>query len=234
MNTIDFNPNLFLRQWLAHAIGIWPVAAVASLVAWTPIAIVLSLLGQFESLTFIINGISTLAFFTIPGAVIGYVIGDFQQTLMRQHLHWDVSEWVKFSVFGGFIGGMLVILMMLLFGTQVSEQVQLILALPLYILPLSVAQWWTIRRDALEAWMWILGNVVGAIVFSGLFFINQPLPLTDAQPINMIIMWLIAASALGIITGIVMLWLYERPLAEHDNENELAPVYVEVRHRDER
>lgn len=234
MNTINVNPNRFLRHWMMHAIGVWAVAAIASLIAWSPIAILISVLGQYDSLTFLINIISTVAIFTIPGAVIGYMIGDFQRNLVRDLLRWDLTGWIKHSTFGGLIGGIAVIIGMMVFGGYLPERIQWMLTLPIFIMPLSISQWWLLRTSTREAWMWILGNLVGAIVFSGLFFNTQTIPFSLIEPLGGFLTWVFAAASLGIITGIVMLWLYDRPLSEFDNENaELARVYIEVRSRDE-
>ena len=106
--------------------------------------------------------------------------------------------------------------------------------LPLFILPISIMQWRILDPIAHEAWMWILGNLVAAIVFSGLFFSTQPMPFIEALPVASLILWLMAAIALGAITGVVILWLYQHQISEWDDENaELAPVYVEVRNQDD-
>jgi hypothetical protein len=46
-------------------------------------------------------------------------------------------------------------------------------------------------------------------------------------------LWLLAVLAQGAITGLVMLWLYDRPVNDWDLEDEkqVAPVYLEVRSR---
>lgn len=229
MNTTNVNPNRFLQHWLMHAITVWAISAVASLIAWSPVAIVISVLGQFDSLFFLVKIISTIAIFIIPGAVIGYMIGDFQRNLVRDLLGWELQEWIRFSIIGGVAGGILVIISMVLFGSHLSERIQLMLTMPLFILPLSACQWWILRPTSREAWMWILGNLVGAIVFSSLFFSTQTLPFPVVEPIGNLLKWLFATGSMGVVTGVVMLWLYERPLTEFDDENaELARVYVEI------
>ena len=233
MNTINVNPNRFLRHWLMHAIFVWIVSAVASLIAWSPVAILIAVLGQYDSLFFLVNILSTVAILIIPGAVIGYMVGDFQRNLVRDLLGWDLTPWIKYSIMGGVIGGLSVIAGMMLFGTYLPERIQWMITLPLFILPLSACQWWVLRQTTRDAWMWILGNVVAGIVFSGLFFSTQTMPFVLAEPLSSLFTWLIAAGSLGIITGIVMLWLYERPITEFDDNLELARVYVEVHSRDE-
>lgn len=233
MNTINVNPNRFLRHWLMHAIFVWVVSAVASLIAWSPVAILIAVLGQYESLFFLVNILSTVAILTLPGAVIGYMVGDFQRNLVRDLLGWDLTHWIKYSIIGGVLGGLSVIAGMVVFGTSLPERVQWMLTLPLFIVPLSACQWWVLRPTTRDAWMWILGNLVAAIVFSGLFFSTQTMPFSRAEPLSSVFNWLFAAGSLGIITGVVMLWLYDRPISEFDDENaELARVYVEVHNRD--
>ena len=75
---------------------------------------------------------------------------------------------------------------------------------------------------------------MGAIVFSALFFSTQTMPFHLVEPLGDLLRWLLATGAMGVVTGVVMLWLYERPLTEFDDENaELARVYVEVHTRDD-
>lgn len=235
MNTMDVRPNLFLRQWILNAIGIFPVAAIASLITWTPVAILMAILGNFEMLSILTRIIFTMALLILPGASIGYAIGEVQRNLMRDYLKWDIKAWINRSIVGGFIGGLLIIGFIFVFENQLATQTQLMAILPLFILPISIAQWTTLRRIARDAWLWILANVVGAIVFNGLLFMNQNLFAPQFEPIKMLLLWLAASAALGVITGIVILWLYERPITEWDADNaELAPVYVEVRTREDR
>ena len=234
MNTSNVNPNRFLQHWLMHAIAVWAVAAVASLIAWSPVAIIISVLGQYDSLFFLVNIISSLAILIIPGAVIGYMIGDFQRNLVRDLLGWELQNWIKASISGGVAGAILVIITMMLWGSYLPERIQWMLTMPLFVLPISACQWWILRASTREAWMWILGNVVGAIVFSALFFSTQTMPFHLVEPLGDLLRWLLATGAMGVVTGVVMLWLYERPLTEFDDENaELARVYIEIHTRDD-
>jgi len=235
MNTINVNPQRFLLHWLASAIGVWPVAAVACLVAWTPIAILTAILGQYESLFPLARIISTIAIFIIPGMSIGYVIGDLQHTLLRDILKWDFQDWVRYSSIGGVAGGLLVILAIMTVGRGLSENLQWMITMPLFILPISIMQWRLLRQSARDAWLWIAANLTAAIVFSGLVFNTRPLSFLQYEPLNSIIIWFFAAMSIGVITGVVMLWLYEHPLSDwNDDDAEFAPVYIEVRNRDDR
>lgn len=176
-----------------------------------------------------------LGIFIIPGLSIGYIIGDIQYNLLRDFLDWTFIDWIKYSAIGGLIGGMAVLLLNLLLVNYLPQRLQWMMVLPVFILPLSLMQWRLLRDVAREAWMWVLANLTGAIVFSGLLFSLDPLPFIERSPLIDIMMWILAASSFGFITGIVMLWLYERPLSEWDDEDaELAPVYIEVRNRDDR
>lgn len=235
MNTINVDENRFLRHWLVSSLGAWPTAAVACLIAWLPIAILSSLIAQFESLEFVAQGLLNLGIFIIPGLSIGFIVGDIQYNLLRDFLDWTFIDWIKYSAIGGLVGGMAVFILNLLLVNYLPQRLQWMMVLPVFILPLSLMQWRLLRTVANEAWMWVLANLTGAIVFSGLLFNLHPLPFIEHSPLIDIMMWILAASSFGFITGIVMLWLYERPLVEWDDEDaELAPVYIEVRNRDDR
>ncbi len=237
MNTMNVNPNRFLRHWLASAIAAWPVSGIACLLAWIPFAVVSSILAQYESLELLARLILMLGIFTIPGLSIGYIIGDMQNTLLRDLLHRDFDQWIRYSSIGGLIGGFLVITGNFVASNHLSEHWQWMLMLPLFILPVCVMQYLLLRQSMRDAWMWIIGNIVAAIVFSGLLFNAAPFPFSGEEPFYAMLMWFVAAAASGMITGIVMLWLHERPTIDpyyDDDDAELAPVYIEVRNRDQR
>ncbi|MEL6307387.1 MAG: hypothetical protein AAFQ52_04540 [Chloroflexota bacterium] len=233
MRTRNDAPNRFLRHWLFHALVIWPIAAIASVITWLPVAVVASMMGGYDNLTPIVNGISTIGLLTLPGMTVGYMVGDVQWRLMGDHLNWRQKGWVRMSIIGGLLGEWLMVAGTLLLANSLPERTQLMIMLPLFIVPLSIAQWWILRRTTRDAWLWILANVSGAMVFSGVFFMNPMFPFVSIEPLSSLLLWLLAASSLGIITGIVLLWLYDRPLLDWDENSELARVHVEVYSRND-
>lgn len=232
MYETDINPNRFLRDWLLGSLPLWVTSAVASVLAWLPIATVMVFILRGSEPNLLLRAISIVSLLILPGAAIGFCAGDAQLNLMRDHLHWNPQDWRRNSAFGGMVGGALVLLMPSATQTVLSDQTQLLLIMPIFAFCLSIAQWWTLRHTAQEAWLWILGNVVGGIVFSGLFFLNQPTLATEFDKLLLLGLWVIAVLSQAAVTGIVMLWLYDRPLRDNDTEREYARVFLEVRTRD--
>lgn len=223
------NANHFLRQWLAHSLVLWPIVVVASVLAWLPLAILMVFLAQGSDLPFILRIINSVALMLIPGAAVGYCAGTSQLNLMRDHLKWQPKNWIHWSTIGGTLGSFAVLMITITFRQTMPSITQLMIAMPLFALCYSLGQWWTIRESTREAWMWILGNVVGGIVFSGLLFLNQPdMTIYGWQKVWMVAMWAFAVLGQATVTGIVLLWLYERPLPEQPEDAEYAHVYVEV------
>ena len=74
MNDAQPNANRFLGQWLAHSLVLWPVAVVASVLAWLPLAILMVFLAQGAELHVVLRIINGLALMLIPGAAIGYFV----------------------------------------------------------------------------------------------------------------------------------------------------------------
>jgi len=230
--------NRFLWMWLIDSVGVWPVAMIACALAWSPIFLlnILFIRGDFSPPLF--EFISFMALLLLPGPTIGYCVGDLQRGLIRTQLVWNTRGWVRWSVVGGLFGGVLAVLGGFFSMHYFGEPIQWMVLMPLYVFGLSLGQWWVLRRFAEESWMWILGNVVGGIVFSGLLFMNQPDAADPYHALWMLLLWAAAVLAQGAITGIVLLWLYDRPVNQQDNplddDDALARVYVEVRRDDNR
>lgn len=225
MNTVNYNSNRFLVHWMLSALLVWPMSLFLSLLLWTPVSLLLNFLPPQFSSEPIILMLEIFTLLIIPSLVIGYVLGETQKTLIHDELDWNLSHWLKLSIGGGISGGLLVTALFY-FLSGFDERTLWILAMPAFMLVLSSFQWLEMRQVAREAWLWILANVTGACVFSGLLFINQLNPMGDNYTFLSFGLWILATLAQGMITGIVLLWLYDRPIIE--NEHELAPVYLEV------
>jgi hypothetical protein len=229
MNIINEKPNRFLVHWMLSALLIWPVSLFICLMLWVPVSFVLSYLGHWEDLTSFVPIIGIIAMFIISGLVVGYVIGEAQKILVEDELDWYLFSWRKTSAVGGMCASLLV-MFILYWANSLDLQTRWMLVMPIFMLVLSSFQWLKMRHMTHEAWLWILGNMTAACVFSGLLFMNQPDPFNDYYSFISFCLWILATLAQSLIMGIVLLWLYNRPLLE---DNELAPVYLEVRNHDD-
>jgi len=225
------NTNRFLRHWLINSIVIWPGVAITCILAWIPAALLWTfLIHKAHFSTELIEGLR-IPLFLWFGLVSGYTIGDWQTRLIHEHLHWHLPGWGRFSAAGGVLG-MGFLLLVGSFLKQWLPEYTYLTMMPLYIAGLSTMQWFILRKTSHEAWLWVLGNIVAGIVFSGLLFFNQPVPFSPFSRVLTLGLWIIAAGAQGFITGIVLLWLYDRPVSEQSRaDRTLAPVYIEVRDR---
>jgi hypothetical protein len=231
MRTAQIDPNRFLRHWLINAVLVWPVVAIACLVLWSPLTLFLTMLGGYRAFSFLSEIASLLSLVIMPSLVIGYFVGNFQRNLLADELHWDIESWQRQTVVGAILGAILVVLgSFFKFGNSFEQES--VFVMPLFVLGLSFAQWFSLRRESRHAWLWILGNITGGIVFSSLLLLNHVESLASVDSLVLLGWWLVAATAQGLVTGIVMLYLYERPIQEEGRE--LAPVYVEVRNHEDR
>jgi hypothetical protein len=78
-----------------------------------------------------------------------------QHLMLARVLHVQVRYWWMATLIGGWLGTFLMI--------------RLNLDAPFYMLPwfaaLSIAQWWTIRRLAKRAWLWIVAHCALSLLF---------------------------------------------------------------------
>jgi hypothetical protein len=223
MQTVKINPNRFLRQWLISALCVWPVVGIACLTLWSPLALIFAMLGGYSEYAIVSEIASLLSLLIMPSLVIGFFVGNFQRNLLLDELFWNVEGWQRQSIIGAVFGGLLVIL-----GSFLQIERAWFYVMPVFVFGLSSAQWFSLRHESRDAWLWILANVAGGFVFSSL----MPQSIQSPNLLLFLIFWAMAAAGQGLITGVVMLYLYERPVQEEGRE--LAPVYLEVRNRNQR
>jgi hypothetical protein len=231
MQTVQIDPNRFLRHWLLNAVLVWPVVGVACLVLWSPLTLFLTMLGGYRAFSFLSELASLLSLLIMPSLVIGYFVGIFQRNLLAEELQWEIEGWQRQTIIGAIIGAVLVVLGSLIpYGNSFEQDS--VLVMPLFVFGLSFAQWFSLRRESRDAWLWVLGNVTGGTVFSSLLLLSHAQNFANLDSLILLGLWLAAATAQGLVTGIVMLYLYERPIQEEGRE--LAPVHVEVHNHEQR
>jgi hypothetical protein len=221
MNTKNFTSKHFLTHWMLNALLIWPSSLMLCIFLWWPVSLILKLLGLETNAGFITYSIIMVLRLIVPGLVVGYIIGGFQKLLVQDDLNWHLPDWLLLSAAGGFVGGLAILLLLYVPTTSIFNWM---LAMPIFMLCVSSFQWLKMQQMVQAAWMWILANLSAGCVFSGLLFMNQP--SVHNEPLLSFGLWILASLAQSLITGIVLLWLYDRPIMD---EAELAPVYLEVR-----
>ena len=221
MNTRNFTSRNFLAHWMLNSLLIWPSSLMLCIFLWWPVALILRLFGLDIETHSIFSLIINFIRLIIPGLLVGYIIGGFQKILAHDDLGWYLSDWLKYSAIGGFLGGLVIVLLLYVPPTSTRSWM---MAMPIFMGILSSFQWLKMRQMVHDAWLWILANLSAGCVFSGLLFMNHP--TIHNEPLMSFALWIFATLAQGLITGIVLLCLYERPIID---EAELAPVYLEIR-----
>jgi Cu/Ag efflux pump CusA len=96
----------------------------------------------------------------------------------------------------------------------------LMVLMPLFVGIVSVLQWMTLRYAVKQALLWVLANVVGGLIFSGMLWINAPRMDND-------ISWVapfIAVLGQAFVTGIVMVWLFEKLAYPIQDVDDVEPL----------
>lgn len=226
-NMLKTNPNAyhFLFAWTLQSVAVWLLGAVLCFILWIPVHLVLIAAVQYLGLDSLASALGALVMLGLPGIVLGRCIGWIQHDLLRNQLDWEMPAWIRYSTIGGAIGGLAVVLIELVFSRWWGYGT-LMLAMPVFVAGLSLCQWLILRRHARDAWVWVWGNLCAGIVFSGLLAGNGA---AAESPFVVLGSWALAAAAQSFITGVVVLWLYDRPLPERSpHRREPARVFVEV------
>ena len=225
----QINPARFIRSWLASSLLVWFLFTPLILASLIPAGGLLRILEAFTGADSILVEAGRIAMlFILPGAIIGLCVAEMQQNLTENHLNWYLPGWSTMTTIGGMVGGLLLYLLIyVLFGSTLKSGIYILM--PVFMLGVSAGQAWILRRHVRHAWLWILANVVGGLLFSNIMFM-QPLVLTEHTLLILPITWMFAGLAQGAITVYVLLWLYEGALRNRNDE--LAPVPVPVRYDD--
>ena len=211
-----------IAWWIVCSIFVWPLAAVALAVVVVPIGFVFSIFqphynssvyDSFEWLTILIIT-------PIAGAVIGACMSFLQRWLLRTKLYWAADNWRKWTIIGAALGAYAVLILSntLNHFQPYRGDSAIIFSMPIFIGIISAFQYLALRHAVKVAWLWIMGNIVGGIVFSGLIYSYH----IASYGTNTEFVIFLAPAVLGAITGYVMLFLFEKKVLPMQPENELA------------
>lgn len=231
MTEIEFRPRAFLIGWLVGGVLVYPITIVLLAALWGGLAVVFSSFYRSNFGSGAIGFLAAGAAFLITGAVTGFCVGMVQRWLLRRYLSWTADHWRRYSALGGAIGAAIAALVYgfahelirrrtgysYSYSTQVDVAAMVIM--PLFIGVVSVMQWMTLRHAVRHALLWVMANVVGGLIFSGMLWVNAPRMDPD-------IAWIapfIAVLGQSFITGFTMLWLFEK-LAYPVQDGEDEPI----------
>jgi hypothetical protein len=219
MHHFEIRPNRFLLWWLVGSVLVYPLAVIVGAVALFVIGAVVSVVSsllrvpmyRLESTVPLFSFLYGAILVSALGAAIGFSLGHIQRHLLRRYLYWTADYWRILSTIGGIVGALLVVgAAFLLPPVRNSNQTVLLLLMVPFILVVSLFQWRTLRHATRYAGVWVLANVIAGIVWSGVIIMNQPDPYSRTYGLSMLLLGALAVAAQGMITGMMMLWLFER------------------------
>jgi len=193
---------------------------------WVGLAIIFGSLYRpsYDDMNFL-GGIAAIV---VSGAAIGFCVGAVQRLLLRRYLCWTADHWRRNSMIGGTLAACVTLVVYGFARTMLQRRMgyymptpepAAMVIMPLFIGVTSVLQWMVLRHAVRQALLWVLANVVGGLVFSGMLWINAP-RMDDSTA------WLALVTAVlgqAFITGFVMLWLFEKQAYPIDDNETAAP-----------
>lgn len=228
----------FLFWWVAGSVFVWPLGLVTSALGLMVFVMVIGFFADVfyvgdlpASLSSLLENI--LIALTL-GGLIGWSVGVIQKNLLRKYLYWTADGWQSWSTLGGLVGSLALLIVTYAMPSNVNTitaiEQPLLIAMPLYVLCLSAVQMVSLSHATRWPGLWVFGNVMAGLAFSGLIFVNGPsLAATWSLEDGSSFLWLAALGVLtqGAMTGLVMLHLFEHhaylPESPDEREREDAP-----------
>jgi hypothetical protein len=187
------NSMRFLGFWIFCSYAVWPLALIALYLVFLLITALLGLAIPSDTV------ISPSVGGALVGFSFGLSIGILQKWLARRYLHADLLYWRRLSAFGGILGGATIFVIEgdpfgygQLFGPPSSG---FILAIVIFLVVVSGMQWFSLRHHTQGAWLWLLANVIGVVVWN-------PILTGNFEPNIFLI-----PALQGAVTGMTLLWL---------------------------
>lgn len=219
----------FMFWWVLASFVALPVSLfIAALITIAFLALASTFPSDWLANPAINFGIKGVMVLTI-GAVIGFCLSDMQWRLIGDYLHSEAKDWRRNSIIGGAIGlGIAAIFLSLIRDAYYNEygffdglfhetnlfKPSITFCLLIFLTFLSIAQALILRRIVENAWLWVLANGFGAIIFMGSAMRNYDYDVSW----NMLGMFLtfflfnycFSILSLGFVTGCVMLVLFQK------------------------
>ncbi len=234
MQDYKIKENRFLLWWVIGSALVYPMAIVLGGIMMVPVGMIANFFRptsyyydaaygyDYALYNFLFGAAAVL----VLGGVIGYCVGQIQRNLLRRYLFWTADHWRRYSVAGGVIGGALAAFIANLLPVSAGDWKFLVM-MPVFVACLSLVQWLTLRQATRSAGLWIFANIIGGVVFSGVLVMNQPDYYSRSYSTTMFFLFGLAVLAQAIITGMMMLWLFEKYAYPPEQDLEAVPVPVE-------
>jgi|GEM_PF-2206496 len=215
-------PLSMLGWWVACSFFVWPLTVIVlGVVAMPAMYMVDALFPNFftgygtEGEWFIIAiGVSG------AGAVIGICMAFLQRWVLRTKLYWTADRWYLWTAIGGVVGAAVTGLVFsnLEYTVRYDDGTAFFM-MPVFLSIVSAFQFMALRNAVKQAWLWIAANIVGGIVYAGVLVGNQPSYMNDYYALITLGTGFLAVASPGLITGFVLLFLFENKLLPLQPEN---------------
>jgi len=198
----------FLTKWIFQGLSIWIFAPPASAILVAPIIILGTLSTGIPPVS--LNMLTILPLGLAMSWLIGELYGELQRELIATNLNLNIAQWKQRSIIGGLFATILIVLTIHIpHALQLIEWNSLTLAyliMPLFMLGVSLSQWSILKNYRSSAWLWVLANFTGALVFN-IFFIPNLALAFNANSVIMLMTLLIAPILQALITGYAMYYI---------------------------
>lgn len=204
------NPNGTLALWILMGYGVYFLV----ILSMAMLSFIASLVGFVYGLNYgpVLYTIGTLC---AVGGLIGWAVGTLQKLVIETRLAWHANGWVVWSIVGG-VSGLAVLSLFVASYPRMTWDVSPAYFMPIFITPVAVCQWWVLRRAVYQAYLWVMANIAAGLTFA---FI----PDVFAGHVALVV--LLAPMAQAALTGMMLIWLFER----QRRHNRLAEAPVPVR-----
>jgi hypothetical protein len=213
----DIKASSFLLWWMACAVMVWPLALICMGLILFPLGTIFNGLGLSSLnpgaglMRLAYELVTGLAVAALLGGIIGFSVGQLQRWLLTTRLYWVAENWRMWSIAGGALGGIACLVLAVLMPSlpYVADENAPLLLMPVFMAGVSALQWRSLRHVVKHAWLWILANISGGVIFAGLIMMNLPPEYSLNYSLGVVGLWLLATLVQGLVTGFIMLHLFE-------------------------
>lgn len=224
-------PLKTLAWWIVTSLFVWPLALMALATVGIPYAYIVSSLQDNFNLNYDFYWIFGAIATPFAGAIIGAVIAFLQRRILRNNLYWTADKWYRWTMIGGAVAASLVGIAVLVSADSIYNNGPPLFMMPIFLAVVSSFQFIALRHAVKQAWLWIIANIVGGIVFAAVPLNNQVDYYNSNSEFTSLGIGILAVVSLGFITGFVLLFLFEkkllpmRPESDEDNPKEPKSVW---------
>lgn len=228
-NLYRIKPFTTLAWWIATSVMVYPLAVMALAIVGLPLMYFSPVLFSASGSTF--NWIFVIIAVPLAGAIIGMVIAFLQRRVLRNNLYWTADKWYKWTMIGGAVAASLVAIIGAVFADSIYNNGPPLFMMPIFLAVVSSFQFIALRHAVKQAWLWIIANIVGGIVFAAVPLNNQVDYYNSNSEFTSLGIGILAVVSLGFITGFVLLFLFEkkllpmRPESDEDKQEEPKSVW---------